>query len=376
MTPQAILLSLVLAAPAPPDGLVSPPSVGGAMLLDEGDPASAAGVFEGLWNHERDPAALVWAGLSRARAMDAAHAVAYLTEALALDLPAPLADAARAGLADARRSIVAVSIELRLHGASTVMLALRRVGSTAPTLHFPLSPQPGLHVLPVALDPGLWHIELRRGTHTVARTVAVGPDRRVIALAEPTPPAPPRPRTRSLRFAGLITGGNLAIVGAGIMGVADARVRQGLSFLNYLPECRAICRDDLTIAAGTRAAGAGLLGAGLGVAVGALGTYFPTPRGRRIAWTVDLAVGGALVSASFFGSRAGATFNRTNQPHTLGDSLSTPLDRHTAGAATLGLGLGLAASATLALLLDRSDTRRARLRAHVTPTGLTLSGQF
>ena len=117
MIPQALLLSLILADPAPPDGLASPPSVGGAMLLDDGDPASAAGVFEGLWNQEQDPAALVWAGLSRARAMNAAHAVAYLTEALALDLPAPLADAARAGLADARRSTVAVTIELRLYGA-------------------------------------------------------------------------------------------------------------------------------------------------------------------------------------------------------------------------------------------------------------------
>lgn len=376
MTPHAILLSLILAAPAPSGDLASPPSIGGAMLLDDDDPASAAGVFEGLWNRERDPAALVWAGLSRARAKDAAHAVAYLTEALALDLPPPLADAARAGLAEARRTTTVVTIELRVHGDSTILLGLRRVGSPAPTLHFSLTPQPGLQVLPVALDPGVWHVELRRGAHTIARTVTVGPDLRVIRLAEPTPPAPPRPRIRSLRLAGLITGGNLAVVGAGLLGIAGSRVRQDIVVLNDAPSCRGLCRDDLAIAAGTRAAGAGLLGAGLGLAVGALGTYFPTPRGRRIAWTVDLAAGGTLVGASFFGSLAGGTFNRTNQPHTPGDSLSTSLDRHTAGAATLGLGLGLAASATLALLLDRSDTRRARLRAHVTPTGMTLSGQF
>jgi hypothetical protein len=380
MSPTALLLSLVLAAPPPAmHKLPPPPSVAGAMLLDEGDPTSAAGVFERLWNSKHDPSALAWAGLARERAADAAHAVAYLTQALDLDLPTPLAVAARTALTRARADTQLVTVELRLYGTGPVLLALTRVGSSNPTLHFPLSPNPGEQWMPVALDPGRWLVELRRGAHTVARTVEVHPDLRIISLAEPTPPQPPPPRTRPLRLAGLITGGNLTLIGTVMLVIGDLNMRPTVGALSPPTICSSIaaCRGSLAAYGALRAAGAGLLGAGLGIGAGAFATYFSRPRTRRIAWTVDLALGGALIASSFIGGLAGAEFNRVNQAEATGNALISPITRHSAGAAVLGLGLGLATSAALGLVLDRSDARRrARLRAHITPTGLALVGQF
>lgn len=381
MSPTALLLSLVLAAPPPAmhSELPPPPSVAGAMLLDEGDPSSAAGVLERIWNSKHDASALAWAGLARERAADAAHAIAYLTQALDLDLPTPLAVIARTALAKARSATQLVTVELRLHGTGPVVLALTRVGYSNPTLYFPLSPNPGEQWMPVTLDPGRWLVELRRGDHTVARTVEVQPDLRIISLEEPAPPQPPPPSTRPFRLAGLITGGNLALIGTIMLVIGDRNMREIVGALSPPTTCSTIaaCRSSLAASGELRAAGAGLLGAGLGISVGALGTYFSRPRARRIAWTVDLALGGALIASSFIGGLAGAEFNRVNQAEATGNALLSPIDRHSAGAAMLGLGLGLATSATLGLVLDRSDTRRrARLRAHITPTGLALVGQF
>ncbi len=381
MSPTALLISLVLAAPPPamPSELPPPRSVAGAMLLDEGDASSAAGVFERLWNSKHDPSALAWAGLARERAADAAHAVAYLTQALDLDLPTPLAVIARTALAKARSATQLVTVELRLHGTGPVVLALTRVGYSNPTLYFPLSPNPGEQWMPVTLDPGRWLVELRRGDHTVARTVEVQPDLRIISLEEPTPPQPPPPRTRPFRLAGLITGGSLALVGTVVLVLGDRNVRPIVTALST-PLCSdtAVCRSSLAASGELRAAGAGLLGAGLGIGVGAFTALAARPRARRIAWTVDLALGGALIASSFIGGGvAGAEFNRANQAKAIDDALLSPITRHSAGAAMLALGLGLATSATLGLVLERSDTRRrARLRAHITPTGLALVGQF
>lgn len=380
MSPSALLLSLLLAPPpARQSELPPPPSVAGAMLLDEGDPASAAGIFERLWNSKHDPSALAWAGLARERAADASHAVAYLTQALDLDLPTPLAVLARTALAKARSATQLVTVELRLYGTGPVMLALTRVGSSNPTLYFPLSPNPGEQWLPVALDAGRWLVELRRGAHSVARTVEVQPDLRVISLSEPTPPQPPPPRTRPFRLAGIVTGANLTLIGTTMLVIGDLDTRAIVAALGTPPSCgsMATCRSSLAASGALRAAGAGLLGVGVGIGIGAFGTYFSRPRARRIAWTVDLALGGALIASSFFGGLAGAEFNRVNRAQAIGDSLISPIARHSAGAAMLGLGLGLATSATFGLVLDRSDTRRrARLRAHITPTGLALVGQF
>jgi hypothetical protein len=361
-----------------PSELPSPPSVAGAMLLDEGDPSSAAGVFERRWNSKHDPRALAWAGLARERAADRAHAVAYLTQALDLDLPTPLAVAARTALTRARAATQLVTVELRLHGTGPVVLALTRVGYSNPTLYFPLSPNPGEQWMPVTLDPGRWLVELRRGDYTVSRTVEVQPDLRIISLEEPAPPQPPPPSTSPFRLAGLIAGGNLAVMGTVMLVIGDAHMQRNADALSAgFGEYPTSYRSSLAASGELRAAGAGLLGAGLGISVGALGTYFSRPRTRRIAWTVDLALGGALIASSFIGGLAGAKFNRVNQDEATGDTLLSPIHGHSAGAAMLGLGLGLATSATLGLVLDRSDTRRrARLRAHITPTSLALVGQF
>ncbi len=377
MSPAHLLLFVALTAPTPRVDHPPPPSVAGALLLEGGDPDAAAGVFETLWIGEQDPIALVYAGLSRAQAGDAAHAVAYLTEALALELPPYHAEVARAALADARRKTRLIAIAIHLRGAGPLELALTRTGRTTPTLRIPLAPQPGDHVLPIALDPGPWLVELRRGAWSVARTVEVGPDLHELSFAEPAPAnSPPAPRTRSLRISGLVTGGSLVALGAGLLGAGEWRLRQNIAALHDIDTCSPAsgCTQSLD-GATWRAAGAGLLGAGLGVATGALGTLFKRPRARRIAWSVDIAVGGALIGSSFFGGLAGAAFNRAGQyPESL-DALATPLARHTAAAALLGLGLGLATSATLGLLLDRADTR-ARLHAHLSPTGLALVGNF
>ena len=355
------------------------PSVAGAILLDDGEPAAAAGVFETLWLRERDPAALAYAGLSRARAGHAAHAVAYLTEALAGGLPPHLAEAARAGLAEARRHVRLVAIHLHLQGDGPLQLAWTRPGHATPTLRIQISPPPGAHIVPVALDPGPWLVEVRRGAWSVAHTLTVTPDLRELTVTEPATPtkSAPNPRLRPLRLAGLISGGGTAVLGAALLAAGQARIQSDLEFLTDPSKCSFTTGCSRRLDGATwRAAGAGLLGAGLGITTSALGTLLKTSRARRIAWSIDLAVGGALLGSSFFGGLAGAAFNRASaHPRTTGELLE-PLARHTSAAALLGLGLGLASSATLALVLDRPNARRTRLRAHLSPTGLTLVGQF
>lgn len=372
-----LLLSLTLAGPPPAD-LPPPPSVGGAMLLAEGDPIAAAGVFEHLWSDTRDPTALVWAGLSRLRAGDAAHAVAYLGQALTLDLQPGLAASARRGLDDARRATRLVAVELHLHGDGPVLLALTRVDRAAPALSFQLSPHPGAQMLPISLDPGTWRVELRRGSRTVARTVGIDESSGPISLDEAIPAPSPPLHIRSFRLAGLISGGNLGLLGAGFLGFGLAHTNHNLDALAH-DRCwrRADCRRDLAVSATWAAAGAGLLGAGLGLTTGALGTLLPTRRARRIAWTVDLGVGGTCIGIGLLGGLAGASLNRANSAGLLGPEIAAPITRFSTTAALLGLGLGLVGSASLGLALDRSDARRsARLRAHVTPGGLALAGNF
>lgn len=377
MIPALLLLSMALTAPIPRADLPPPPSVAAALLLEDGDPSAAAGIFEALWIGEQDPIALVHAGLSRAQAGDAAHAAAYLTEALALEFPPRLAEVARAALADARGETRLITITMHLRGTGPLELTLTRAGRTAPSLRFQLTPPPGEHVLPVALDPGPWLVELRRGAWIATREADVGPDLRDLAFAEPGPASrPPPPYARPLRLAGLITGGSLVALGAGLLAAGEHRIQQNFAALDNINTCSSATRCAQSFdGAAWRAAGAGLLGTGLGVATGALGTFFKKSRARRIAWSVDIAVGGALVGASFFGGLAGAAFNRAGQHPVSPDALAAPLAQHTAAAALLGLGLGLATSATLGLVLDRVDTR-ARLRAHLGPTGLALTGQF
>jgi hypothetical protein len=350
-----------------------PPAAAAELLIADGELVAAAGLLEAAWLAASDPAALVQAAECRAGADHSAHAVAYLTHALTLDLPSDLAARARTALAAARPRTVAVPVELDLHADGPAAVRVTPGAAAAPVLQFTLPPGPGAHRLRLGLHRGRWRIDLVRGDRLDTRVVDVADRPPPVVFHEPAPPGPGSRRAAHLRLAGGIVGGALAVPGFGVLLHAHLTLLRAGSLLTSGAGCDPYgpCRPDLAAAADLRSTGAAILGGGLGVLGGALTASLRRPRSRRIAWSVELGLGGALTAAgAALGAVAGANFNTKLAGQADPDWLFTLADRHAAGAALLGLGVGLAGTATLGLALDLTEPRRP-LRAQLGPTGLT-----
>lgn len=363
MTPL-VLATLLATAPATSTG---------ETLFAEAQYAAAASVFEAKWAADLDTVALAWAGRSRLRAGHVAHAVTYLARALAGDLPAELRRQALADLARARARTHAAAIQLILRdppGRLTVVA--RRAATDAPALHHELTPSTDTtqHIVVLALDPGAWTIELRRGGDLrVSRTVEIQANQPPILLTELRTTPIVQPPTSKLRprlaLAGGVTGSALALVGAGLLIHGQARVA---TTAMSMPDGRCPLDCDLLT---LRSTGAGLLGGGFGVVAGSLPALAPH-RARRVVWASELSLGAAVFIAGLVtAGTGGARFNASSDASLHSAAL------HTTGAAFMGLGIGLATTALAGLIADAA-TRRHDLRATVAPTltGVALSARF
>lgn len=406
------LTMLLLAAPAaptpthPPDQPASPAAADkaertarAARFFESGRFVEAALEFEGLQrDFPAEPSLLFNAAVSRDSAGHHAHAVAYLRRYLArTDLKPDDRKQGEEQLAESIRKVSAlqVSVVLPPQGSRAITIVARHVArgpaDLRPELSFPLL-TPSLQL---DLDAGAWIVRAEGpGYVPTEQQIAVGAAPASLTLSPQLTPVidqPPQARVvppdvvRKTSRALYITGGAGAIVGLGLVG-------GGVGAIGRLENCTgptlADCRRRFANAFVLRNFGATVLGAGAGLAAGALVWRSPDPRRRMIAWSTLAAVGGVgfIVGEVLF-ARGFAAFNadNTDRTATLADWRDHWLEhRRTAGpafAATLrGLGVGLLAGAVTGLVVQHRHLGPRNLRVEPSGgpghTGLLLSGSF
>lgn len=244
------------------------------------------------------------------------------------------------------------------------------------------------------LAAGTYTLSVRAaGYLPVDRTFTVEGKPLAIDLAlvpEPQAPPPPPPKKRPDFWAiGLgATGGAAAVMGAVLLGVGGSRWSGTLDrYGQFAGNNRVnwnIASDNLFMAWTTHGAGAGLLGGGLGLGLGAVGMHFAPRLSRpKHLWAAGAAVGGVLaITGGLLIGRAGYGLQSAQWAHA--DRFSS-LDASAAdafagknhhvglSAALLGLGLGLGLSSLLGLVRKPTPRTTALLP---TGTGLTLTGRF
>jgi len=194
----------------------------------------------------------------------------------------------------------------------------------------------------------------------------------------------PFPRRPWLTLTGVVAGGTLL---AGLVTLPVGTIRgnrrldadpdsceEGLE----LDRCRYLFADATAL----RGTGAGLLGAGLGTAAGGVTGLLATDRARKIAWSAEVGLGGALGIAGAVLLAAGLNnFDRVNASTEASptpwaehrEAVRSPANVYSFGAGFLGAGVGLMASAAAGLITQRFAPRKQTLaRWQVHPQGVVL----
>lgn len=392
MSPIVLAMAGVLAfraAPAPdPTAVQSERVAGASRLFEQRRFAEAAREFLALWHDTRDPSQLFNAGISSFAARHYAHAVAHLGAYLALP---GLGAEDRAEAGAQRRTALAETVAVRLTvdrptGGPLHVEALRvAAADPRPPLVFTLNAE----TAELALDPGTWRLratdaDLLPAEATIVVTAGATPPVRLTLRHRPVldgPPVPldlpvmpdmpvmpvmpdlPAPQRRRMAIAGGTIGGAVGVTGLALL--AYGQVRLTRAPWRPPPNCPDIaeCRREIAVAQRWRAAGTGLLGAGVGVTIGALTSTITNPRRRRAAWAAELGAGAAAAIAGIVVTEwTGHRFNEISTAPTVGlddrDMLVHHADRHTVGALALGLGVGLVVSAGRGLLAELTHRRR------------------
>ncbi len=381
--------------------------------------AAAATGFEALWQAGGQSRDRERAAEARAAAGQLAHALAHW-EALSQE----------PGLAATRRADITRRMSAARRQTTTVPVRVMQAGTdmaiAGATVHVHWvadDGRPAIEVTadaararPLALDPGLWSLVARApGHHDVQRVLTVGRAGEgavvgevvlaLVAIAEPVPTpvpvptpapvlaevAPPsKPAPIDLRL-GLGLG--LGIAGAAGLGVGIgllAQHRQGYRHFEAAP-------DNARFVAALRgsSAGAGLLGAGIGLAVVAATAALVPPTYRRIEtvlWAEVAAGGGvALVGAAWYASQW-QRVQRDLYDGAINGSGGVGTTTHdvgaqrqeTAAAAVIGLGAGLLVGAGVALMTRllvrrygaRGGSGRGLSAGSPGGPGLQLQGRF
>lgn len=246
----------------------------------------------------------------------------------------------------------------------------------------------------VRLSPGAYTITATRAGLVPARqefVISAAGESVSIALSlrphpKPKTEKPTEPRFPTRAWVGAWSGvaGAAFIAGLPTLLVGRSRGIRTPSACDDSIEAIDRCRTALAAATMMRASGVGLLGAGAGVLIGGLSSLAPTTRQRRIAWTVETSLGGALLvaGAALFGTARGSfnAINNSTDPElaSWGEAFRLrlyPSERNViVGGALLGAGLGLGLSAALGLASPRfARTPSNRARLHLEPDGLLLS---
>jgi len=276
-----------------------------------------------------------------------------------------------------------------------------------PDLLFPALPIDGTATLPVQLEPGAWSILARGDGYTEAkqtlevrglagRRVALQlaaapvasekPTETTTPVATPTEDVPP-PRSGRKFALGLTTVGGVTTV-AGVA-VLTAGILQRGRVADCDPGGYGACKTDLMLGLRTRDAGAGVLGAGVGVLVGGLTWLGRDAQTRKKVWIATTVIGGAAIAGGYAGLLlTSKTFNTANTTRLAdggwadhyGGAGNAPLKATTA--AVFGLGIGLVTSSIASLIVQRTrpgaGLRALRIDGSASPwlTGVIVSGRF
>ncbi len=210
-------------------------------------------------------------------------------------------------------------------------------------------------------------------------------DVRFVPAVQDPPPLPPSRRGWVIGQA--VGGGVLLVGGIALLAVGSGNWR---TTLTRYGEFAGTNRDDWFVASGnlftswkTYAAGAGLLGAGIGLGFGAAVTHIESRLKRpRVLWGASAGVGAALaIAGGILEGRGGAGLQATQQDHAARfDALTDGAQndyaganhRGGAGAAMIGLGAGLVLAGILGL------NRKPQSRTAVLPSGagIVWTGRF
>jgi hypothetical protein len=358
--------------------------------------AEAALEYEALFAELSEPGHLLQAARARAAAGHHAHAVAYLSRLLASGkLTAADTQVAYGELQAAQRGVTPVTVRVELasdqRDASpwlTAQFVPHFASEQRPPLEFPLPPGAGpVRVVMLQLDPGVWRLQVddpALAPVDVQVEVLAQPGDPVLLDLRPPPEDTGLPPPQRRRLIGVLGGLGGAVLGVGVGLTVRGELAQFRPALSR-PGCDDLltCRRSVASAASGRSTGAALIGAGAGMLVGGLTGMISDPRQRRLAWILELALGGAgVVGGSFAVALAARGFDRENvtQGRPWGDptyvgTIDRRADQHTIAAAGLGLGSGLAFSAAAGLLRTRVHYHRQRVRPAlgVRPGGLALS---
>jgi hypothetical protein len=360
--------------------------------------AAAALEFEALRrDFPGEPRFLFNAGATRFAAHHYAHAAAHFNAYIArTDITDGDRRDAQAQLDETRNRVASVqlSVEVPADAQSEVTLEIRRVArgpaDQRPAMTFTASPSAGLAVQAVQLDPGVWAVQLRGDGYTTTDNSfeirGLAPQQLRLSLRPPAgeeyegTATDAKKRLRPFAV-GLIATSSL-VTAAGIT-VLAAGVAQRRDLASCADDDQ--CEANLVEALNFRDAGAGVLGAGVGMLASGLTWLARDARKRRKLWIAGSVVGGVAVVGGATGLALGA--RSLNNAHVEDGDWRRHYDGpgrapvQAIGATALGLGLGLAAGSLASLFVHKRSTAEEhalRIDGSASPylTGVVLSGRF
>lgn len=377
--------------------------------------------FEGLWrDFPGEPRFLFNAAASRYIAGHYAHTIAYLTEYLARgDVQGDDRKEAQAQLDEARNKVTPVKVTVTLPAVATgeVTVVAQHVARGAsdlrPDLPFPARVSGASAEAVIQLEPANWILRAqgpgyapaerrvaitRTAEQQVALTLtAAAAQSGAVPASEPTETEVPPDVARKLQI-GLAVGGTVVgAVGVAVLAVGAVKRKSAENCSTAATaevsadEATGACRESLMLGLRRRDAGAGVLGAGVGVLVGGLTWLARDSKQRRAAWIAEATIGGlALVGGAVWLQTSSSAFITANTAKTAEPwpdhyAKYGGAGGHAASAAIFGLGAGLITSAVTGLIVQRKyrGPRRTALRSlrldasgGTGRAGLVLSGRF
>jgi hypothetical protein len=216
------------------------------------------------------------------------------------------------------------------------------------------------------LDAGTWEVWIADEYYAEGRTEVVVPASGVapVVQIEATPRRPPYADARRMASPGLMLG-----VGVGLLAGGQVEVKRALRRGDV--ECGASgwpCRDLLSRGVSLRSAGAGVLGAAVGMAAAHLVLLSDRRKVRQGVWTAEAALGmvgaiGGTIGVYFTARR----YNDADREALWSDAalqaeLRAATRGHTTAAFFLGLGAGMLVRSVGYLINTRGALHRARQR--------------
>ena len=355
---------MVAVVPLAPTAATNGPSA--AQLLAEGRLLEAALEYEDAWRSNGQPADLLGAATAREAMYHYGHAASYLRELVARGN----GDAAvTERLAFLERALVPVRIVVSAPEANSELVVLARYRGRAadarPDLVLKATPTKGrTSEVQVPLDAGRWEVWVADEYYSESRqelTVTQGGVAPVVSL-EPVPRESANVHARRMASPVLLLG-----VGIGLLAGGQVATKKVLKRTDV--ECSMTgwpCRDLMARGVSLRSAGAGLLGASVGMAAAHLVQLSPKRRVRRVVWATEAGLGLVGVVAGSVGVALSARSYNSLDYGTLwsDEQLQAALKRsttgHTVAAFFLGMGAGMLVR-SLGYLLDTNRlTGRAR----------------